>query len=276
MKATTIKISILLILWATIFYPVYPVLIKAWFGGLNSDNSYGILVPFISLYFIWIRRESLNLVQVATYPMGSVLLIASLSLYLLGYIGGVALLQRTMMVLSLSGLVLYIFGKETYKVLSFSLLFLLFMIPVPDSVRNMVTFPLQTYATIIAENIIHFFSIPVYREGHMLYFAQTQLEVAEACSGIHSMTALLILSVVFTNLCNNSRILKTIVIISSIPIAFVANVFRVSGTGILAHFFGAGVAQGFLHEFSGMTVFAFGFLLMFFEYKLLNRIFSGK
>jgi exosortase len=271
MKPTTIKISILFVLWFAIFYPVYLALIEAWFGLENSDNSYGILVPFISLYFIWVKKEQLKQTEAAKSSSGLVILAASLFIYLISFAGGVVFMQRLMMVSSLIGLVLYICGKEIYRILAFPLLFLFFMVPIPESVVNIVSFPLQTYATIISSKIIQWCGIPVYREGHMLYFTQTQLEVAEACSGIRSISALLMLSVIFMHQCENSRARKAIIILSSIVIAFIANILRVSGTGILAHFFGARVARGFLHEFSGMTVFAIGLLLLFAVYKLLNQ-----
>lgn len=265
------KIALLIIAWAVVFYPVYPGLMEAWFGTSNADNSYGILVPFISLYFIWKKKVDLQQAVSSRSTPGLIILITSLLFYVVSLAGGVAFLQRLMMVISLIGLILYLYGKEIFRILRFPLVFLFFMIPIPVSVVNMVSFPLQTYATIISSEIIQLCGIPVYREGHMLYFAQTQLEVAESCSGIHSISALLMLSVIFMHQCENSRTLKTIIILSSVIIAFIANIIRISGTGILAHFFGAGVARGFLHEFSGMAVFALGFAILFIEYKLLNR-----
>jgi exosortase len=270
-----IKILILLILWLLIFRHVYSGLFDTWFGTSNSDNSYGILVPFISLYFAWIKREDLKRCPVFPSKFGLIVLITSLLVYLLSYAGGIVFLQRMMIVFSLNGLILYLFGRDIYRRLLFPLIFLFFMVPIPESVVGLISFPLQTYATIISSKIIQWCGIPVYREGHMLYFTQTQLEVAEACSGIRSISAMLMLSVIFMHQCNNSK-LKTVIISSSIIIAFVANIMRVSGTGILAHFFGLGVARGFLHEFSGIAVFAFGFVMMSFEYKLLSRIWSQK
>lgn len=271
MKPNMIQIAVLLIFWASIFFPVYPGLYNTWINLANSDNSYGILVPFISFYFVWGKKEKLKMAVISNSSLGLVVFIASLLLYLVGYAGGIAILQRLMIVLSLVGLITYIFGKEIYSILAFPLYFLFFMVPIPESIVNIVSFPLQTYATIISSKIIQLCGIPVYREGHMLFFTETQLEVAEACSGIRSISALLMLSVIFMSQCNNNKAMKTIIILSSVIIAFVANIFRVSGTGILAHFFGAGVARGFLHEFSGMAVFAVGFVMLFVEYKLLNR-----
>ena len=105
----------------------------------------------------------------------------------------------------------------------------------------------------------------------MLYFVQTQLEVAEACSGLRSLTSFVMLSVLFAYMLHNNWLKRTLLIALSIPLAMLANIIRVTGTGILAHFKGGEVARGFMHEFSGIAVFAFGFVLLFLTYELLNR-----
>jgi exosortase len=146
------------------------------------------------------------------------------------------------------------------------------MVPVPDTVLNLVAFPLQLMATKVSAGLINFCSIPVYREGNMLYFLQTQLEVAEACSGIRSIMSLTMLSVIFAYIATGSRWRQAMLVFSAIPIAMIANIVRVTGTGVLAHFFGDQVARGFLHEFSGIAVFLFGLMALFMEFKLLQRI----
>ncbi len=87
------------------------------------------------------------------------------------------------------------------------------------------------------------------------------------------MMAYLTLGVLFAYLAGNTigRIGKGILLLSTIPLALFVNILRVSGTGILAHFFGGGVAKGFLHDFSGLVVFAFGFVLFWAESRLLKR-----
>jgi len=127
-------------------------------------------------------------------------LIISMVLYLLSYAGAVTVISRAMIVCSLIGLVLFTLGTTFFKLLSFPLFLLLFMVPVPDSILGIVALPLQLFATNISAFIIAAISIPVYQEGNMLYFAKTQLEVAEACSGIRSIMALTMLSVIFVHL----------------------------------------------------------------------------
>jgi exosortase len=263
------QIIILLCLWFISFIPIYPDLVRKWVD--SSDNSHGILVPFISMYLIWQKRHLLKTAELSGYRGGLVIIAVSMLLYLIGYAGSLDILSRLMLVFSLAGLVLFCLGKEIFKIIVFPIFFLFFMIPVPDTILLSVSFPLQLFATKISYFLIQLLSIPCLREGNILYFAQTQLEVAEACSGIRSIMAYIMLSILFAYFMDRGWWKKAIIILSAVPLALFANIARVTGTGILAHFFGGQVATGFLHEFSGMVVFALGFILLFGEFLLLNR-----
>ena len=264
-----LELAILLALWAISFYPVYPGLVHTWLN--HPNNSHGILVPLICLYFIWQKREKLTLTEVSGCGLGGAILIGSMGCYVLSLAGAVTVVSRLMIVSSLIGLVLFTLGKTIFKTVAFPLCFLFFMVPVPDSIVAIVAFPLQLFATKVSSFFIGMLSIPVYREGNMLYFAKTQLEVAEACSGIRSLISIIMISVIFLYLLKGGWIKRAIFFASAVPVALLANILRVSGTGVLAHFYGEKVARGFLHEFSGLAVFAFGFLLLYLEYLLLNK-----
>jgi exosortase len=264
------KIGLLLLVWAAVFFPVIPPMVSTWVD--HSDNSHALLVPLISLYFLWVKRTDLAQVTVRGSTFGWVVLVVSLALYLVSFAGGIAFVARVTLVTALVGLLWSCLGTAMIREAAFPLGFLFFMVPVPGTLLGMVAFPLQMAATKISANLIQFCSIPVYREGNMLYFLQTQLEVAEACSGIRSIMSLTMLSVIFSYMASGSRWRKVVLVLSAIPVAMAANILRVSGTGVLAHFFGDRVARGFLHEFSGMVVFAFGLLVLFLEFWLLQRI----
>lgn len=266
----TIKVLILIGLWFVSFVPVYPGLVDTWLN--DSDNSHGILVPFISLFFIWQKRHELMSVSVSSSNWGAIILAASMSLYLLGFASGTEIISRTMIVFSLIGLLLFNLGKEVFRILAFPLIFLLFMIPVPAAILGLLAFPLQLFATKIAYLFIQAFSIPVHQEGNMLYFAETQLEVAEACSGIRSIVSFTVLSVVLAYMLDKGWSRRIVLLASAIPLALFTNIIRITGTGILAHYYGSTIADSFLHQFSGLLVFAFGFVLLLSEFILWNRV----
>jgi len=237
----------------------------------HSDNSHGFLVPIMAGYFAWQRKELLRSATFDSSRWGGILLFLALAVYVLSYAGGLAFPSRIALVLSLMGLLWSCLGAEVAKILVFPVLFLLFMIPVPYSLMGSISLPLQLMSTRVSASLIEACSIPVYREGNMLYFMNTQLEVAEACSGIRSIMSLTMLAVVFASMAHDGWKKKAILIASAIPIAIIANIVRIYGTGILAHFYGDKVARGFLHEFSGILIFAFGFLALLGVFTLVNR-----
>lgn len=269
LKKDKIKIAILLLLWGTVFYPMYPELVRDWFD--NSDNSHACLVPLIALYLAWQKRGELQSTRIDSSVWGGVILAASLLTYVASYAGGAAFPARIAMISSLFGLTWFCLGSGFIRVLAFPLTLLFFMVPVPTSFIGFLAMPLQLMATRISATLIGYCSIPVYREGNMLYFLMTQLEVAEACSGIRSIMSLTMLSLLFGYMSGAGWWRKVLILGAAIPIAILANIVRVTGTGILAHFYGDKVAKGFLHEFSGLVIFVFGFALLLALFTMINR-----
>ncbi|MBU5613491.1 exosortase A [Geomonas azotofigens] len=263
-----IKLALLLMLWFVVISPVLPEMVREWSG--HSDNNHGFLVPLIALYLVWQKKEELAGAGMESSRWGWVVLVAGLVSFLLSLAGGVAFTARVAVVISLLGLVWYCTGARWTKVLAFPVLFLLFMIPVPVSVIGMVSMPLQLMATKLSAQIIQHLSIPVYREGNMLYFVGTQLEVAEACSGVRSIMSLTMLGTIFAYMSRTGWGRRIALVLAAIPIAMAANILRITGTGVLANFYGDRVARGFLHEFSGLVVFAFGLAVLGVLYTLLN------
>ncbi|TGU70462.1 exosortase/archaeosortase family protein [Geomonas terrae] len=264
-----IKLALLLGLWFLVFYPVVPEMVRDWAG--HSDNNHGFLVPLIALYLIWQKKDELLSAEIDSSKWGAVVLVAGLAVFLLSFAGGVAFPARVAMVLSLFGLLWFCTGSAWGRILAFPVLFLLFMVPVPVSVIGLVSMPLQLMATKVSAKLIEHCSIPVYREGNMLFFVGTQLEVAEACSGVRSIMSLTMLGTIFAYMSQATWKRRVVMVLAAVPIAMTANIIRITGTGILAHFFGDKVARGFLHEFSGIIVFVFGLAVLGGLYKLLNR-----
>ena len=229
----------------------------------DPDYSHGFLVPFLSAYLVWERREKLLAMPVVPSIWGVGVLGFGLSMLFIGSIGAELYAQRTSLIVVLAGLVLLVLGREFLRVLMFPIVFLLFMVPLPAIVVNAVSFPLQLFAAKTATFCLFNFGIPVLREGNVIVLAGTTLEVAEACSGIRSLQALLALGTVYAYFSQRAMWKRWVLVLMSIPIAIVANAFRVSGTGVLAHYFGIEAAEGFYHTFSGWLIFvvAFGLLL---------------
>jgi exosortase len=269
-KVNAWKLTAMLSVWVAAFYPIIPNMVTAWFK--HSDNSHAVLVPLVALYFLWEKRAEISRIPSQGSNAGLILLILCLLFYILSFIGGIAFFCRLALVTSLIAIVWSCMGTAILRSLAFPLGFLFFMIPVPDTLLGMVSFPLQLVATKISAELIGYCTIPIYREGNMLFFINTQLEVAEACSGIRSIMSLTMISAIFAYISPGVIWCRVVLVVAAIPIAFIANILRVTGTGILAHFFGDRVARGFLHDFSGLAVFLFGLIILFALYEVLKKI----
>jgi exosortase len=276
----------------------------------DENYSHGLLVPFIIAFILWNQRERLTrTVRRPSMLWGFSTVFLGLVALWAGTAGAELYMQRTSLILMLAGTVLYFWGLNLLRLLFVPLFLLLLAIPIPAIIFNRVAFPLQLFASRCAVSAMTLFDIPVLRQGNVIELMPLgaretkKLEVVEACSGIRSLMTLITLAVVFayfTDPRGNSgaggktqssssnirdRIaavlssLRTygfwrsiIIVLSAVPIAIFTNALRVSGTGVLARYYGTRVADGFFHTFSGWVIYVVAFLMLFGVGCLLDRI----
>ena len=238
----------------------------------DPNYSHGFLVPVLSAYFVWERRQKLLGITRQPSIWGVPLLLAGIGLLFLGHLGAELFLMRASMIVVLTGLVLYLCGWKILQALVFPLAFLLFMVPLPAIILNTVTFPLQLLAAKLSTASLQLIGLPVFREGNIIFLPHTTLEIVEACSGIRSLVSLLALAVVFAYMTQRRSGKRWLLAVSAVPIALVANAFRIWGTGVLAFLYGTQVAEGFYHTFAGWLVFVVAFVLLLSEGCLLSLV----
>jgi len=237
-----------------------------------EDYSHGFLIVPLAAYFAWERRAALRNAPIAPSWLGiAPLLLGSLALAI-GRLGTENMNMRVSFVLTLIGLVLLLLGRSVFRILAFPLLFLFLMIPLPQSLVNVVTFPLKLVAADFAVNILYWLNIPALREGNIIHLATTSLFVADACSGLRSVMALITLGVVFAYFFRKSLLERLVIVLSAIPIAILVNALRVALTGILTHYFGESVARGWIHETQGLFTFVIAFFMLLIEAWTLAKI----
>jgi exosortase len=246
-------------------------------GGLfydwweNPDYSHGLLLPFALAYIAYQKREALQKIPVRPHWLGAVLVFGALGINLVGFLGAEFFLQRFSFLLFVAGSILFLFGFRHLAQAGFGLLLIALAIPLPAIIFNVVSLPLQLIASEWAESFLRVCSIPVFREGNILMLSSQTLNVTEACSGIRSLMSLITLGVMLAYFLPFRWWIRGLFVATTIPIALVANAFRVAGTGILGKFFGDAAAQGFFHTFSGWIVFVSAFAVLFTEVMLLMK-----
>ncbi|MFV1978364.1 MAG: exosortase A [Myxococcota bacterium] len=257
-----------------IFGPILYHMVRHW--SAVDDYSHGFLVVPLALYFAWERRKDLQRATIRPSWWGLLpLALGSLAL-MIGRLGVELTAMRMSFVLTLIGLQLLLLGRDVFRILAFPMLFLFFMVPLPQSFVNLVAFPLQLIAADFAVETLHLLHIPALREGNIIHLAGTQLFVAEACAGLRSLMALGTLAVVFAYFFRKNPIERVIIVASAIPIAIFVNAFRVALTGFLAHRMGSAAAQGLIHQTEGFFTFGLAFGLLLVEAWLLSAFWPSR
>jgi exosortase len=256
---------------------LYRTVLPAWLEDLWIDPNYshGLLVPFAAAWLVYERRS--RLAALAPRPAGSAVLIVLGGIVLLvaGTLAAELFTTRLSELIVITGLIGFILGYSYIRTLALPLAFLLFMVPLPDLILNAIAFPLQLLASQTAVSILQGIGVPALREGNVILLPNITLEVAEACSGLRSLVSLGAMSVLLAALTLRGTVPRLVLIASSLPIAVITNSVRVSGTGVLAYHFGAQLAEGFLHSFSGWVVFVIALVLLGAEGSALRLLDKG-
>ena len=259
----------------------------------DENYSHGLLMPFVVGYILWAGRE--RFARAAGRPRaawGAAAVVAALMALWVGTAGAELFTQRASLVLLLAGVCVYFWGWAMLRALLVPLALLALAVPIPTILFNKIAFPLQLFASQCAVYVMRLLNITVLREGNVIELyplgslTTKRLEVVEACSGIRSLMTLVTLAVVFAYFPSpaddddgrgGKRLARyrvwraALIVVAAVPIAIVTNAARVSGTGVLARYYGTQVADGFFHEFSGWVIYIAAFLLLFAFGWLIDR-----
>jgi exosortase len=258
------QVFVLAAVLLTLFAPVITGLFVNWYQ--DPDYSHGFFVPLVSGYLLWRKREELRRLLPQPSFYGFFVVLGSLGLLFVGSLGAEFFLTRVALMGTIVGLIVYFLGWAALRAVSFPLMFLLLMIPLPVLVYNEIVFPLQFVASAFATSVLDTIGLfPVIREGNILVLPHNRIEVIEACSGIRSMMSLITLALAYGYFAEKNRYIRMAMVLVVIPLAVASNGFRVVGTALLTYYWGPKAAEGFLHSFSGWVIFlvAATLLLMF-------------
>ncbi len=239
----------------------------------TEEQAHGPIILLVVIYLFWQKRSVFLENTVDQKPLaGSLLLGLGLIVYAIGRSQEILLLEIGSLVPVLSGVVLITLGYRSLNQLWFAIFFTIFMIPIPSVIVDFLTNPLKQYISIFAEQILYEFGYPIARSGVTISIGSYQLLVANACSGLHSMFSLSALGFLYLYLMQYQNLKRNAVIILSIlPIAFLANLLRVMTLILVTYYYGDEVGQGFVHKFAGMLLFLTSLIFLFVFDSILGR-----
>ncbi len=256
--------------WA--FVPTLAELAHRW--SSDPQYSHGYLVPAFALALLWLRRERSAALTVdggswwglVFVAIGTAIRFAGDYLYL-DWLDAASLLP------CLFGLVHLMGGKAALGWVWPAIAFLAFMIPLPFRLEIALAHPLQRVATIASTYALQTIGLPALAEGNTILINETRIGVVEACSGLSMLVIFFALSTAFGILAPRPLWQKLLLAASAVPIALIANITRITVTGLMHEMVGHKAADLVFHDLAGWLMMPFALVLLWLELKVLGRLF---
>jgi exosortase len=224
----------------------------------DPGASFGALIPPMATYAAWLLRQRIRTRTVEPDSRGLAIVLAGCLMFLIGRLGAEFFLTRVSFLVVLAGLTWTFWGPRRLRCLAFPFILLLTAIPLPALIYNKIALPLQLFASATAAHVIRAFGGAVYRDGNIIELPGISIGVAEACSGLNSLSSLLVAALLVGFLRCRRPVTKALLVIMSVPLAIGVNVLRIAGTAVMAVYW-QDLAIGFYHSFAGWLVFVVSF-----------------
>jgi exosortase len=250
-RVTPLAAALAVALGALTLWAFWPPLVQMAHQWMNDPQyTHGYLVPLFSAYLLWARRGRLAGAKLSPSWLGLLPLAAAALLRYeasrnYDYFDGVAL------VLTIAGFFLLAGGPRALVWSWPAVAFLLFMVPLPYSVEHAVAGPLQRLATVSSTYIMQTIGLPALAEGNVIVLGNGRVEVEQACSGLSMLMIFFALSTAMAILVRRPLLDRILILVAAAPIAILANVFRITATGLAQEWFGAEAAHKIFHDWAG-------------------------
>lgn len=241
----------------------------------QPELSQGMLLPPLALFVAWVERERVFRYAASPDWRGLLLIAFACSLFVFGKLASEFFLTRVSFVVLIWALIWTFWGVKRLRALLFPLLLLAVMVPLPAILYNSIAAPLQLFASDIASQIAQALGVSVFRDGNIIQLAGISLGVAEACSGLSCLSALIVGSLVLGYLLCTRTLSRIVLVVAAIPLAIAVNVVRVAGTALLADY-NQTFALGFYHVFSGWLVFLGGIAALYATARAVHYVIDGR
>ena len=258
-----------------LYIPTYLVLARTVWA--SDEQGHGPIILAVAIWLMWRKRyDYLALAETPAPVAGTLALVVGCVLYVLGRTQDLDTFEVASQIFVLTGIFLWLKGWSAVRLMAFPLFFMIFMVPLPSVLVQIVTVPLKTAVSYVAEILLYKAGYPVSRTGVIIAVGQYQLLVADACAGLNSMFTLEALGLLYMNLMKYGSIGRNVTMaVLVIPISFCANIIRVMILVLVTYHFGDEAGQGFVHGFAGMVLFMVALVLILGVDSLLGMIFRN-
>jgi exosortase len=243
----------LVVVVTALIWPVISRALAVW--STDEDLHFGLLVPPLALLLVWWRRVAVRRSLGPGAPVGLLVVIGAIVALVICerlWARSPAAAAAGML---LWGVVVYLWGWSTARVLAFPIAWLTFGLALQPTLLSGVGFVLQHITAVGAELVSNVVGVPVIRDGLLLRTGPAAFIVAEACSGMNSLLALTALALLWLHVCQGRPVARLTLVGSVLPLVLMANVTRVALVLLVADRFGQDAAIGFFHGVSSLLLF---------------------
>jgi EpsI family protein len=256
-----------------LYAPLFPPLVREW--AEFPSLSHGFAIPVIAGALVWARRHRLRALPITPTPWGLPLLALGLAQLVVGVQGREPFIARMSLPVTLLGLTLFLGGARIARELALGIAYLAFMVPLPWVTLKLITYRSRLLDAAVAGQALAGLGVPVFREGVLLHLPNVTLEVADECSSIPAVAALVSLGVAYAALSCRSRGRRLVLVAATLPFAIASNIIRIITTAAAAYYVGPWTLHTVYHQFNGTVNFLLTFLLLLLLDSFLGSLGGG-
>ncbi len=245
-------LALLAVAWATLFWVAFPEWSEMAHQWWDIDTySHILLIPPIIVWLVWIRGDELRRVEPSGWLPGLAWFFMGMTLWLAGRIADINLIAQAGVVAAFQGAALGILGLRAGLLLAFPLAYMAFLVPFGDEIIP----PLQYVTAEIATALTRWSGIETVADGIHIDTPAGLFIVAEECSGVKFLIAMIALGVLVAYTCFASWRRRLWFMLACVVVPIIANGIRAWGTIFLAQYVGAEAAGSFDHIIYGWVFF---------------------
>lgn len=240
--------------------------------------SHTVVAPVLAGYVVYVKRKEIFAESRTSLRLGVPLLLAGASIFILTrFTPALAGTPRHLSLETLSVVMLWMgwfalcYGNRASRAALFPLLLLLLMVPLPITAMGDFIHLTRVGSTEVASGIFAIFGVPVFRHGYIFALPAVSVEVAKACSGIHSTIALFILTLVLGYLFLRPAWKTALLLFFVFPIVSLTNGLRIATLTLLAQYVDRNIFYTPLHQSGGILFFLIACSLMWLVLRLISR-----
>ncbi len=246
-----------------------------WASWGREEYSHGPMIPLVAAWLVFQKMPSLVALPAVIHWPGAVIVGLALGGWVLGELSSLYIILQYAFLLGFYGLVVGLLGWPRSKTIWAALIYLVFIIPLPNFLYANLSQQLQLVSSMLGVEFIRWFDISVFLEGNVIDLGVYKLQVVEACSGLNYLFPLMSFGFLLAYLYTGAPWQRIIIFASTLPITILMNSLRIGAVGVMVEYYGIDAADGFLHYFEGWLIFMVCVGLLLLEIKVF-AVFSSQ